>query len=109
VHDFTVGTASTHSPRTEPLGPNAQAALSRAVQALDERPDDGTPTNDPAAALHWAAAAYNLAAAREQQGNFLTADEQANFTRYQTAARSHGQTDGDVRAYAATLSSAVQA
>jgi hypothetical protein len=72
-------------------------------------PDDGTPTNDPAAALHWAAEAYNLAARREQQGNFLNADEQANFTRYQSAARSHGYTDQDVRAHAATLESAATA
>lgn len=73
------------------------------------RADDGTPRNNPAAALHWAAEAYNLAARREQQGRFLNADEQANYTRYQSAARSHGHTDQDVRAHAATLNSAVQA
>lgn len=72
-------------------------------------PDDGTPTNNPAAALHWAAEAYNLAARREARGQFLGGDEQANFTRYQTAARSHGYTERDVRAYAATLPTAVSA
>jgi hypothetical protein len=66
-------------------------------------PDDGTPTNDPAAALFFAAAAYGLAQAREAQGNFLTVDEQAAFTRYQSAARSHGYTDVQVREHAATL------
>lgn len=65
--------------------------------------NDGTPTNDPAAALHWAAVAYGLAAAREQQGKFLTSDEQANYTRYQTAARSHGFTEQQVREYASAL------
>jgi hypothetical protein len=69
--------------------------------------DDGTPQNDPAAALHWAAVAYNLAAARERQGNYLTTDEQAQFTRYQSAARSHGFTDQDVRTHAAELNEAV--
>lgn len=65
--------------------------------------NDGTPTNDPAAALHWAGAAYNLAAAREGRGQFLTTDEQANYTRYQSAARSHGFTEQQVRDYAASL------
>lgn len=52
------------------------------MQGIDQQPqpptptpDDGTPTNDPAAALHWAAVAIGLAEAREQQGHFLTADE----------------------------------
>jgi hypothetical protein len=66
--------------------------------------NDGTPTNDPAAALHWAAVAYGLAAAREAGGRFLNADEQANYTRYQSAARSHGFTEEQVREHAATLS-----
>jgi hypothetical protein len=66
-------------------------------------PDDGTPTNDPAAALHWAAAAYSLAKAREQQGHYLTPDEQAAYTRYQSAARAHGYTEEQVREHAATL------
>ena len=69
----------------------------------EQQLNDGTPTNDPAAALHWAAVAYNLAASREGRGQFLTVDEQASFTRYQSAARLHGYTDRDVRAYAATL------
>lgn len=71
--------------------------------------NDGTPANDPSAALHWAAEAYNLAARRELKGHYLNSDEQANFTRYQNAARSHGYTDQDVRAYAATLNSAPSA
>lgn len=66
-------------------------------------PDDGTPTNNPAAALHWAAEAYNLAARREAQGRYLNTDEQANYQRYQSAARSHGFTEQQVRDHAATL------
>lgn len=61
-----------------------------------------------AAALTQAATAYNHAAEREAQGRFLNRDEQANFTRDQTAARSHGFTDRDVRAHAATLRQAAQ-
>lgn len=76
------------------------------MPSTDRTVNDGTPANDSAAALHWAAEAYNLAARREDQGRFLNASEQANFSRYQTAARSHGHTDGDVRAHAATLNSA---
>jgi hypothetical protein len=76
-------------------------------QAPTPTPDDGTPRNNPDAALHWAAEAYNLAARRENQGKFLNADEQANYTRYQSTARSHGHTDQDVRDHAATLSTAV--
>lgn len=66
-------------------------------------PDDGTPTNNPDAALHWAAVAYNLAATREAQGQYLNNDEQKAFTRYQSAARSHGYTDGQVRQHANTI------
>ncbi len=66
-------------------------------------PDDGTPTNDPAAALHWAATAYGLAAAREQQGNPLTDGERAEFDRYQNAARAHGFTEEQVREHEKTL------
>lgn len=80
------------TPRTEPLPPAAQAA-----------PDDGTPTNDPAAALHWAAAALGLAEARTQQGNPLTADEHVEYDRYQNAARDHGFTDEEIRAHVAEL------
>ena len=73
-------------------------------------PDDGTPTNDSAAALHWAAVAVGLAEAREQQGHLPTADEQAAFSRYQAAARSHGFTDEQIRAHKDTLgTAAVQA
>lgn len=66
-------------------------------------PDDGTPTNDPAAALHWAAVAIGLAQAREQQGHFLTTDEQAAFSRYQAAARAHGFSDEQIHEHAKTL------
>lgn len=62
-----------------------------------------------AAALTQAATAYNHAAEREAQGRFLNRDEQANFTRDQSAARAHGFNDQDVRVHAATLRSAVQA
>lgn len=70
---------------------------------------DGAPANDPDAALHWAAEAYNLAARREQQGRYLNVDEQANYSRFQSAARSHGFTEQQVRDYAATLAAAVNA
>ena len=70
-------------------------------------PDDGTPTNDPAAALHWAAVAIGLAEAREQQGNPLTDDERAELDRYQDAARSHGITEQQVREYLAEYRHAV--
>lgn len=66
-------------------------------------PDDGTPTTNPAAALHWAAEAYNHAARREAQGRYLNTDEQTNYQRYQSAARSHGYTEQQVRVYAASL------
>ena len=62
-------------------------------------PDDGTPTNDPAAALHWAAAALGLAEARTQQGHPLTDTERATFDRYQQAAHAHGFTDEQIRCY----------
>lgn len=62
-------------------------------------PDDGTPSNDPAAALHWAAIAIGLAEARTQQGNPLTDDERATFDRYQDAAHAHGFTDEQIRCY----------
>ena len=75
--------------------------------AIGQPQDQPTPASN---ALHAAAAAYGLAEAREQQGHFLTVDEQAAFTRYQSAARSHGFTDTQVREHAATISgSAVQA
>lgn len=60
--------------------------------------NDGTPTNDPDAALYWAIRALGLAEAREQQGNPLTDSESAVFNRYQDAARSHGYTDEQIRA-----------
>lgn len=62
-------------------------------------PDDGTPTHDPAAALHWAAAAIGLAEARTQQGNPLSDEERVVFDRYQNAARAHGFTDEQIRCY----------
>lgn len=62
-------------------------------------PSDGTPTNDPAAALKWAAMSLGLAEARTQQGNPLTDDERAVHDRYQEAARSHGFTDEQIRHY----------
>lgn len=62
-------------------------------------PDDGTPTNDPAAALHWAAVALGLAEARAEQGHPLTDTERAAYDRYQGAARSHGHTEEQVREY----------
>lgn len=61
--------------------------------------NDGTPTNDPAAALHWAAVAIGLAEARTEQGNPLTDAERVNFDRYQAAAHSHGFTDAQIRDY----------
>jgi hypothetical protein len=65
--------------------------------------NDGTPTNDPAAALHWAAVAIGLAEARAEQDHPLTDDEQAVFDRYQAAARSHGYSEQQVRDYLSTL------
>ena len=62
-----------------------------------------TPTDDPTAALHWAAVAIGLKEAREQRGNPLTADEKVNFERYQAAARQHGITDDQVREYLRSL------
>ena len=62
-------------------------------------PNDGTPTNDPAAALHWAAVALGLAEAREQQGNPLTDEERGHFNDYQAAAHKHGFTDEQIRCY----------
>jgi hypothetical protein len=76
------------TPRTEPWPPNAQAA-----------PDDGTPTNDSAAALHWAAVAVGLADARTQQGNPLPDTERAAHDRNQGAARAPGHTEEQVREY----------
>ena len=64
---------------------------------------DGTPTNDPDAAHHWAAVAVGLAAARTEQGHPLTADERVQYDRYQDAARSHGFTDQQVRDHVKTL------
>lgn len=61
--------------------------------------NDGTPTSDPAAALHWAAVALGLAEARAQQGNPLTAEEHGHFTEYQAAAHNHGFTDKQIRCY----------
>lgn len=84
-------------------------AVTGASEPRTQGLDDGTPINDPAAALHWAAESYNLAARREAQGKFLNADEQANYHRFQNAARSHGYTEHDVRIHAATLSTAVTA
>ena len=63
-----------------------------------------TPTPDPNTALFFAAAAIGRAQASEAQGHFLTADEQAAFTRYQSAARAHGYTDEQIRAHAQTIS-----
>ncbi|ELP67662.1 hypothetical protein STRTUCAR8_08589 [Streptomyces turgidiscabies Car8] len=70
-------------------------------------PDDGTPANDPAAALHWAAVAIGLAEAREQQGNPLTGDERAELDRYQNAARAHGITEQQIREHLAEYRQAV--
>jgi hypothetical protein len=70
-------------------------------------PDDGTPTNDPAAALHWAAVAIGLAEAREQQGNPLTDTERTEFDRYQNAARAHGFTEQQVREHLSEYRQAV--
>lgn len=70
-------------------------------------PGDGTPTNDPAAALHWAAVAMGLAEAREQQGNPLTDDERADYARYQDAAHAHGFTEEQVREHLAEYRQAV--
>ncbi|NUO42396.1 MAG: hypothetical protein HOV82_10190 [Streptomyces sp.] len=70
-------------------------------------PDDGTPTNDPAAALHWAAVAMGLAEARAEQGNPLTDDERAEYDRYQGTARTHGFTEAQVREYLAEYRQAV--
>lgn len=62
-------------------------------------PSDGTPTNDPAAALHWAAAAIGLAEARATQGQPLTDDEHAAYERYQDAAHAHGFTGEQILDY----------
>jgi hypothetical protein len=69
-------------------------------------PNDGTPQNDPAAALHWAAIAHGLAEARTLQGNPLTPVERAEYNRYQNAAHAHGYTDTEIRAHRAKLEQA---
>ena len=61
--------------------------------------NDGTPTNDPAAALHWAAAAIGLAEARAAQGRRLTDDEHDAYERYQDAAHAHGFTGEQILDY----------
>lgn len=98
-----MGRGRTHLNLYEKAGPDVDRTHQPQAEPTPA-PDDGTPTNDPAAALHWAAAATGLAEAREQQGHYLTPDEQAAFTRYQSAARSHGFTDEQIRCYANTLS-----
>ena len=75
----------------------------QAQAAPTPTPDDGTPQNDPAAALHWAAAAQGLAATRTLQGQPLTADERVAYDRYQAAAHAHGFTDEQIRAHMQTL------
>ncbi|TGZ14716.1 hypothetical protein DV517_61990 [Streptomyces sp. S816] len=69
------------------------------TQQPSPAPSDGTPTNDPAAAIHWAAAALGLAQARTEQGHPLTDDERAAFDRYQAAAHAHDITDEQIRDY----------
>ncbi|GHH30135.1 hypothetical protein [Streptomyces rubradiris] len=69
--------------------------------------NDGTPTRDHAAALHWAAVALGLAEARAQQGNPLTDDERTAFDRYQAAAHGHGFSNEQIRCYLDTLRPAV--
>jgi SOS response regulatory protein OraA/RecX len=64
--------------------------------------NDGTPTSDPEAALHWAAMAVGLAERRTRESRPLTADEHANYDRYLAAARSHGFTDEDISDYLVT-------
>jgi hypothetical protein len=66
---------------------------------MSEQQTTGTPTDDPAAALHWAAAAIGLAEARAQQGHPLTDDERVTYDRYQAAAHGHGFTEQQVRDY----------
>lgn len=72
-------------------------------------PDDGTPTNNPDAALYFAAMALGLAEARTQQGNPLTPDERIAYDRYQNAARAHGHTDETIRARKDAIDAAVNA
>lgn len=79
---------------------HALAAQALGVPAVT----DGTPAQDPDAALHWAAVAYSLAEARTLQGHPLTSDERVQYNRYQDAARSHGITEAQVREYANALS-----
>ena len=67
-------------------------------------PNTYTPDTNPEAALHWAAAALNLAERRTAQNILLTSTENATYERYQTAARSHGFTDDQIREYAARMS-----
>lgn len=74
-------------------------ATDQTAQQPSPAPGDGIPTNDPAAALHWAAFALGLAEARTEQGNPLTISEQAAYDRYQDAARAHGHTDQQIRCY----------
>jgi hypothetical protein len=73
------------------------------MASTDQTASNGTPVSASNAALHWAGVAYGLASAREQQGRFLTPDEQEGYTRYQSAARAHGFTLQQVRDYAAAL------
>lgn len=74
-------------------------ATDQTAQQHTPTQDDGTPTNDPAAALHWAAVAIGLAEARTEQGHPLTDTERAAYDRYQDAAHSHGFTEAQVREY----------
>lgn len=73
--------------------------IDQPTQQPSPTPDDGTPANDPAAALHWAAVAIGLAEARTEQGHPLTDDERVNFDRYQSVAHAHGHTDEQIRCY----------
>jgi len=66
-------------------------------------PPTGTPDDDPAAALHWAAIATGLAEARAEQGNPLTDSERKVYDRFLTAAHRHGHTEQDIRAHLARL------
>lgn len=61
--------------------------------------NDYTPTSDRDSVLHFAALAVGLAERRMREGNPLTADEHANYDRYQAAAHAHGFTDEEISDY----------
>jgi hypothetical protein len=60
-------------------------------------------TSEQRTALHWAADALRVVEACKERGGTPTGTAQINADRYRVAARAHGFTDEQVRAYLKTL------